>query len=235
MVKPETTPDSFALPPRGNRSSARYLLYLGGVLGVAGLGFALLRALLPLLQVSVPLLLGWWGWRRYCKQQQHQQEALDTVFYNLLQHHQGRITPLDFALTAKLPAIAARHYLDQKAKEFAAQFEVTESGDILYVFATLKGVQPQHPAKQSGLANGDGPILSPAVSPPPTYPQIAHSSGNGGNLLSQAELARRLNVSASTLSRKKLSSNLTEWTKNRDPDGVGWMYIVQAQRFVSVK
>ncbi len=50
----------------------------------------------------------------------------------------GQITLLDFAMTAEITAIAARHYLDSRAQEFAARFEVTEQGDVVYVFSSLQ-------------------------------------------------------------------------------------------------
>lgn len=42
--------------------------------------------------------------------------------------------------------------------------------------------------------------------------------------LTGAALARRLNVSSSTLRHKKNATNFGKWTKGHDPDGIAWYY-----------
>ncbi len=50
--------------------------------------------------------------------------------------------------------------------------------------------------------------------------------------LTGAALARRLNVSPSTLRQKKNARNFGQWTKGHDPDGFAWYF--DGQQFVSV-
>lgn len=50
--------------------------------------------------------------------------------------------------------------------------------------------------------------------------------------LTGAALARRLNVSASTLRHKKNARNFGQWAKGHDPDGIAWYF--DGQQFVSV-
>jgi hypothetical protein len=211
MARPEKTSDN---------SSARYLAYAIGAVCTAGVAYSVLRVLLPSLRVVVPILVGWWLWRRFRSRQQGQQEALNAIFYQLIQEHQGRITVLDFAMSTKLPAIAAREFLDARAKEFSAHFEVTEQGDTFYVFRTLKSHRFQAVAQErppQPLATAPEKSVAPAE--PLAEP------------LTQAQLARRLGVSAGAIRRKKLSPNLADWTKNRDPQGIEWMYSIQTRRF----
>ena len=60
--------------------------------------------------------------------------AIRDRFFHLLQLNQGRLSLLTFSAATRLePAIARRH-LDGWAKEFSANFEVTDDGDIDYVF-----------------------------------------------------------------------------------------------------
>lgn len=60
--------------------------------------------------------------------------AIRDRFFHLLQLNQGRLSLLTFSAATRLePAIARRH-LDGWAKEFAANFEVTDDGDVDYVF-----------------------------------------------------------------------------------------------------
>ena len=50
--------------------------------------------------------------------------------------------------------------------------------------------------------------------------------------LTGAALARRLNVSPSTLRHKKNARNFRQWTSGHDPDGIAWYF--DGQQFVSV-
>lgn len=61
-------------------------------------------------------------------------DRLQSIFYLLLKKHSGELTPLLFAMETKLSPGDARTYLDQKAKEFEANFEVDDQGDITYRF-----------------------------------------------------------------------------------------------------
>jgi hypothetical protein len=62
--------------------------------------------------------------------------AIRDRFFQLLQINQGRVSLLDFATATRLePAIARRH-LDDWARECSATFEVTDGGDVYYVFST---------------------------------------------------------------------------------------------------
>ncbi|WP_414565385.1 MULTISPECIES: hypothetical protein [unclassified Anabaena] len=66
--------------------------------------------------------------------QQQLSDRLQTTFYNMLQENQGRVTVLTFAMHSQLPAADAREYLDLKAKEFNANFQVNEEGAVSYHF-----------------------------------------------------------------------------------------------------
>lgn len=186
-----------------------------------GLIVELLQWLLPMLVVIVPLGGGLWYWIRDRQLKQKQQAIAQAVFYQLVRDHQGRITLLDFAMTANLPAAVAQQFLNQKAKEFTANFEVTENGEILYCFHTLKTKAPQ---PQVQAASAETPVFASSES----ITDIPHS-------LTQAELARRLNVSASAISRKKLAFNFPDWTKTQDPDAIAWSYSTETQRFYSLR
>lgn len=68
--------------------------------------------------------------------------AIRDRFFQLLQANQGRLSLLDFAAATRLEPAIARQHLDSWAKEFSATFEVTEDGDIDYVFANRPMVLP---------------------------------------------------------------------------------------------
>jgi hypothetical protein len=91
--------------------------------------------------VPTALLGGWLALGLY-KQSRQDQKALTqqknqhlrSQFYQILQTNNGRITLLGFAMQSQLPAAEAKEYLDQKAKEFNANFQVNEEGGVSYHF-----------------------------------------------------------------------------------------------------
>ena len=99
------------------QASGGMLVLLSVLLVIFGLAPAALGGIL--------LYSGTWATRRSIRER----------FYQLLRLNRGRVALLDFAAATRLePAIARRH-LDAWAKECSACFEVSDSGDIYYVFA----------------------------------------------------------------------------------------------------
>lgn len=97
-----------------------------------------------ILGVPSVLLGGWLALGAYRQGQQEKKaiaqqagDRLHSTFFRLLQAGNGYITILQFALEAQLTATAARQYLDEKAKEFDATFDVSNEGAISYYFPGL--------------------------------------------------------------------------------------------------
>lgn len=88
----------------------------------------------------VPLALG--GWLLYASSKAAQQ-AIREQFFDLLRLHQGRLSVLDFAAATRLEPTIARRYLDGWAKEFDAEFEVCDKGEVYYVFANQPAALPE--------------------------------------------------------------------------------------------
>jgi hypothetical protein len=82
-----------------------------------------------------PIGLGSWllvdGKRR---QQRLQSGHLDDLFYTLLLQNSGTITPIGLAMQSGLSGAAAKAFLDDRSREFNANYEVTAQGDVVYVF-----------------------------------------------------------------------------------------------------
>lgn len=81
--------------------------------------------------------VAWGAWlaRGLHKQAKKEEcDRLNSIFYQILKEGNGQITILRLAMEAKLPGKVAKQYLDEKAKEFQANFHVTENGDIIYRF-----------------------------------------------------------------------------------------------------
>ncbi|MEH2064433.1 MAG: hypothetical protein V7K50_19595 [Nostoc sp.] len=90
----------------------------------------------PTLTLGTWLALGLYRQSRQEKKVLNQQvsDRLQSIFYEMLQENQGRLTVLGFAMQSQLPAAHARQYLDEKAKEFNANFQVNEEGAVSYHF-----------------------------------------------------------------------------------------------------
>ncbi|XHX78863.1 MAG: bL12 family ribosomal protein [Stenomitos frigidus ULC029] len=87
-----------------------------------------------------PSALGGWlvlGGRRKSKQEEH--DRLQSTFFKLLKQGNGRITALGFAMETGLTGAMAKAYLDERAEEFVANFDVDEEGNMSYRF-NLEGV-----------------------------------------------------------------------------------------------
>ncbi len=82
-----------------------------------------------------PTALGIWLIRSLqIQSQQEQRDRLRSAFFKLLKQGDGRLTPLRFAMETGLDGTLAKAYLDERAKEFNARFEVDEDGDLFYQF-----------------------------------------------------------------------------------------------------
>ena len=224
------------------------------------------------------LLIGaavvWIGFRglRY---KQQQQQTLQTALYQLMQENHGRVSVLDLATKAQLPLSMAKPFLEQTAREFDTEFEVTEQGDIWYCFQTArsslesspntipvkrelpqKSVKSNLPQKQSeSNLQGSNSIAAQSESnqnsarSPLSQPQNSSkvetynsrsvrselskdlSESNSFQPLIQAELARRLQVSPSTVSNRKVKPDFSDWSKSKDPEGIAWNYSKETQKF----
>jgi hypothetical protein len=85
---------------------------------------------------GVPMV-AWGGWifRGLGRDKQKAlSDRLNATFAKLLADNRGQITLLGFALEAGLDGTAAKAYLDDRAKEYNANFDVDEEGNLTYRF-----------------------------------------------------------------------------------------------------
>jgi hypothetical protein len=191
----------------------------------AALLLLVLQKILPLLLAIATASGAWHILRRYQQQQQRQQGNLDEIFYQLIREHQGRITVLDLAMNTKLPPQQVQEYLDQRAAEFSAQFEVTEQGGMVYYFETIQSRLSQATEVQSKA------VSSPEQNRPELvlFPLPNHDTLP--TELNQSELAKRLNVHPSTIRNWKHKSEFQHWSLQKDPDAIAWHYSPKTKRF----
>lgn len=98
----------------------------------------------------------------YRQQRRQRQQALRNHFFRLLRQGGGYITVLGFAMEAHLSAERAKAYLDERAIEFNATFEVTQAGGMVYCFSD----SPLNPAALSAALTGEAfDVVLEAIAP----------------------------------------------------------------------
>ena len=68
------------------------------------------------------------------RSKQEERDRLRASFFRLLQENSGHLTVLRFSMETGLEGQAAKMYLDSRAKEFNAAYNVTEEGSFSYYF-----------------------------------------------------------------------------------------------------
>lgn len=104
-----------------------------------GLKWGAASAILLLL-LSSPALLSWGivpavlGWVMVRGSKTLKSEAIRDRFLQLVRAKRGRLTAVEFSRVAELELSVARTYLDRWARECHADFDVTDEGEIQYLF-----------------------------------------------------------------------------------------------------
>ncbi|NET30972.1 MAG: hypothetical protein F6K19_03085 [Cyanothece sp. SIO1E1] len=194
------------------------------------LAIALVRILLPFI-ILAGMAWGaykiWQIW--YPRHQAHQlklkqqQAFINSAFYQLIQQYQGRVSILDLSMTAHIKPEEAKQFLDTKAKEFMADFEPTDQGEVLYVFNSLRNTSPHAEQFSAPITPPQSPQPSQPHDPPPLS-QPPQTERPLQASLNQTDLARRLGLSSSAVDRKKFAPDFVGWSRERDPQGVAWKY-----------
>ena len=91
------------------------------------------------IMLGVPALAAgtWIVWKEKKKQDdllEVRQRQLEFNFLTTLQANNGSITPISFAIANQLSLEESKQYLDKKATQLNADFEVTEDGGVSYKF-----------------------------------------------------------------------------------------------------
>ena len=84
------------------------------------------------------------------------------IFFNLIQNNKGSITVMDFAVAADLSGTEAKKILEKFAVEFDATFDVTEEGQVVYLFPTTSNpIAKEILSESKELKNSNKPQLEP--------------------------------------------------------------------------
>jgi len=77
---------------------------------------------------------GFLAWNVYQQEHNTDRDRLRSTFFQLVEEGNGTISVMKLAMTAQISAEEARTDLNERAKEFNADFEVNDRGDITYRF-----------------------------------------------------------------------------------------------------
>ncbi|NJP08637.1 MAG: hypothetical protein HC866_03480 [Leptolyngbyaceae cyanobacterium RU_5_1] len=93
-------------------------------------------ALAALILFGLPptALGGWLVWSARQRSSKQEGDRLRSTFFRLLKESNGHLTVLRFSMETELDGEAAKAYLDDRAKEFNAIYNVTEEGNFSYYF-----------------------------------------------------------------------------------------------------
>lgn len=173
---------------------------------------------------------GFWLWQTDRLRQQ-QRDAMQQMLDRLLQ--EGLPFKLsDFAEKVALPVAIVKPYLERISRTGTTLVEVDDRGTIYYY------VPPSHPKQSSppaALADLPQPDLLPAATTDKRAPHPQTLDGVATpkeyRPFIQAELARRLHVSPSTIGKRKLKPDFSDWVRSKDPEGMSWRYSQVTKQF----
>ncbi|WP_373547197.1 hypothetical protein [Chamaesiphon sp.] len=69
--------------------------------------------------------------------------------------------------------------------------------------------------------------------PPTVAPSLVPTDSHLVTII-QSELAKRLDVHASTVYKRRSEPNFTDWTRNRDPEGLAWGYLEATKEYYRI-
>jgi hypothetical protein len=88
-----------------------------------------------------------------------------------------------------------------------------------------KEVTPSPVAEVPTADAANLPVTAAHTVPPANSPLVK---------IIQSELAKRLDVHSSTIYKRRSEPNFTDWTRNRDPDGLAWSYLEDTKEYYRV-
>lgn len=93
-------------------------------------------ALLGCLILGLPMTTGgsFLLWSVAETHRQTKRDRLQSSFYQILKENNGDITVMRLAMATKVSGDEAQQFLTEKAREFNADFTVTENGSVVYKF-----------------------------------------------------------------------------------------------------
>lgn len=132
------------------RIAAGVLLTFGGIFLIAAISVPFdkdataevkTEQFLGCLILGIPPTLwgGWIVWNLHRENRAKEGDRLRSTFFQVAKENDGCVSVMQFSMAANLPGDKAKEFLDERAKEFSANFDVDEQGGIFYRFP-VKGI-----------------------------------------------------------------------------------------------
>jgi hypothetical protein len=84
---------------------------------------------------------------------------------------------------------------------------------------------------QERLQQLEKQVAELSLSGPPSPSAVDKPVGNVDTLLTQAELAKRLEVDPGTLTKNRSKPNFPDWSGDKDPENINWRYLSELKRY----
>ncbi|WP_159785095.1 hypothetical protein [Sodalinema gerasimenkoae] len=98
------------------------------------------------------------------------------------------------------------------------------------IAATPQETPRETPQEKGAKFNATVKLTPPGESINPAAESNSHPSEPHSPLI-QAQLARRLKVSSSTIGKRKHKPDFTGWAQSKDPEGLSWRYCGETKQF----
>ena len=213
----------------------------------------------PILLALLLIIIIWqiiqqWQWQRFINK-------VNPIFNQLLKDNNGCVTPVDLAMKANVEGNQANKFLDYKATEFSAKSREIPNQGKVYYFLTSSAVENFFTEpdsldnleleEENDLAESSEEITTSSVAKASNLSQVnsnvnratatqtevtstsptANTEEDNQVSLIQAELARRLMVHPSTVGKRKLDPDFSQWSRKRDPEKISWHYSDETKLF----
>ena len=198
------------------------------------------------------LVLGIKVWQRY--QWESWCQKVNPLFGQIVYENQGKITPIDLAARCNFPGNLAKRYLDTKAEEFGVIPSKSNDGNQIYYFLNTVALssifdnsepntETESDTEKVPAALLSAPLIEELTkeleeiqlelkqAPQEKETKLTLEENLLFGSLIQSELAKRLNVYSSTIYKHRNDPDFSEWTRNRDPDGMSWVYSPETKEF----
>ncbi|MGK7957409.1 MAG: hypothetical protein AB4063_19475 [Crocosphaera sp.] len=84
------------------------------------------------------------------------------------------------------------------------------------------------------ISTPTSPVETPPSATPPEPENTTPEPEKKKFTLIQSDLAKRLDITPSTIGRRKTDANFAEWSQSKDPDGIAWKYLRKSKVFIPV-
>ncbi len=110
----------------------------------------------------------------------------------------------------------------------AAQAVVSDLSNLRQLFET----ESTPTTTAASVEVEDLPVTDPPIASPTDIPVVTNSPVV---TIIQSELAKRLDVHSSTIYKRRSEPDFTDWTRNRDPDGLAWGYAEATKEYYQIE